>query len=124
MVDYSAIKVNCPSIAFFFTHLCSLLKSIEGYCLERISFFVGEDCPYTSVLSSLFSLVSYFARVARLLKMFEVRFSDLETGLSSSDDCVVSEATSVSTPYKAWNISSSLIGKDEERIKDSLSLLC
>ena len=97
MVDYSAIKVNCPSIAFFFAHLCSLLESIEGYCLERISFFVGEDCLYTFVLSSLFPLVSYFAKVARLLKMFEVRSSDLETGLSSSDDHVVLEATSVST---------------------------
>ena len=124
MVDYSTIKVNCPSIAFFFAHLCSLLESIEGYFLERISFFVGEDCPYTFVLSSLFPLVSYSAKVARLLKMFEVRSSDLETMLSSSDDHVVLEATSVSTPYKAWNISCSLIGKDEERIRDSLSLLC
>ena len=124
MVDYSAIKVNCPSIAFFFAHLCSLLESIEGYFLERISFFVGEDCLYTFVLSSLFPLVSYSAKVARLLKMFEVRSSDLETMLSSSDDRVVLEATSVSTPYKAWNISCSLIGKDEERIRDSLSLLC
>ena len=124
MVDYSAIKVNCPSIAFFFAHLCSLLESIEGYFLERISFFVGEDCLYTFVLSSLFPLVSYSAKVARLLKMFEVRSSDLETMLSSSDDRVVLEATSVSTPYKAWNISCSLIGKDEERMRDSLSLLC
>ena len=56
------------------------------------------DCPYTSILSSLFPLVSHFARVARLLKMSEVRSSDLEMGLSSSYDRVISEATSISTP--------------------------
>ena len=113
MVDYSVVRVIFSSIAFFFTHFGSLLESKEGECRERISFFVGEDCPYTCVLSSLFPLVSHSARVARLLKMSEVRSSDLEMGLSSSDDCVVSEATSVSTPYKAWNISCSLTGKDE-----------
>jgi len=58
MVDYSAVRVNCPSIAFFFAHLGSLLDSIEGECLERISFFVGEDCSYTFVLSLLSPLVS------------------------------------------------------------------
>ena len=100
-VDYSVVRVNCPSIAFFLAHLCSLLDSLKGECLERISFFVGEDCPYTSILSSLSPLVSHSATVARLLKMSKVRSSDLETGLSSSDDHVVSEAISVSTPYKA-----------------------
>ena len=50
--------------------------------------------------------------------MSEVRLSDLETRLSSSDDRVVSRATSVSTPYKAWNISCSLSEKDEKRIRD------
>ena len=69
MVDYSAIRVNCPSIAFFFTHIGSLLESVEGGCLERISLFIGEDCLYTSILSLLFPLVSHSARVARSLKM-------------------------------------------------------
>ena len=73
----------------------------------RVNSFVREDCPYTFVLSSLFPLVSHSAEVARLLKMSEVRSNDLETGLSSSNDHVVSGATSVSTPYKAWNISCS-----------------
>ena len=93
MVDYSAI-------VFFFAHLGSLLESIEGEHLERMSSFIRKDCPYTSVLSSLFPLVSHSAEVARLLRMSEVRSSDLEIGLSSFDDHVVSEATSVSTPYK------------------------
>ena len=39
-------------------------------------------------------------------------------GLSSFNDCMVSEATFVSTPCKARNISCSLTGKDEQRIKD------
>ena len=113
IVDYSAVRVDCPSIVFFFAHLGCLHESVEGECLKRISFFVGEDCLYTFVLSSLFPLVSHSIEVARLLKMSEVRSSDLETGLSSSDDRVISEATSVSTPYKAWNIPCSLTGKDE-----------
>ena len=101
MVDYFVVRVNCPSIAFFFTYLGSLLESVEGAFLERISFFVGEDCPYTFVLSSLFPLVSHSTRIARSLKMSKVRSSDLETRLFSFDDHVVLEATSVSTPYKA-----------------------
>ena len=101
MVDYSAIRVDCSSIAFFFAHLGSLLESVDREHLERASSFVGEDCSYTFVLSSLFPLVSHYAEVARLLRMSEVRSSDLETGLSSSDDRVVSKATFVSTPYKA-----------------------
>ena len=56
MVDYSVVRVACPSIAFFFAHLGCLLESVEGECLERVSFFVGVDCPYTSILSSLFPL--------------------------------------------------------------------
>ena len=98
MVDYSAVRVACPSIAFFFVHLGCLLESIEGKCLERVSFFVGVNCPYTSVLSFLSPLISRSAGVARLLKMSEVRSSDLETRLSSSNDRVISEATSISTP--------------------------
>ena len=118
MVDYPAIRADCPSIAFFFAHLGSLLESVEGERLERISSFVGKDCPYTSVISSLFPLVSRSTEVARLLRMFEVRSSDLEMGLSSSDDRVVSEATSASTLYKAWNISCSLSKKYEKRVRD------
>ena len=77
-----------------------------------------EDCPYKLVLSSLFPLVSNSAKVARFLKMSEVRSSDQEMGLPSSNDRVILEASSPSTPYKASNISCSFTGRDEQRIKD------
>ena len=49
--------------------------------------------------------------MARFLKMSgEVRSSELETGLSSSDDREVPKVTSPSTPYKAWNIQCALLG--------------
>ena len=59
-----------------------------------------------------------FCYVARSLKMFEVRSSDQEMGLPSSNDRVILEASSPSTPYKASNISCSFTGRDEQRIKD------
>ena len=55
--------------------------------------------------------------------MSEVRSSDLEMGLSSFDDRVISEATSLSTLYKAWTISCSLTGKDEQWIMDRFQFL-
>ena len=79
---------------------------------------MGEDCPYKFVLFSLFPLVSHSAKAARSLKMSKVRSSDMETGLSLSDDRVISEATSPSTPYKAWTILCSLTGNDEKLIRD------
>ena len=100
MVDYSVVRDDCPSIAFFFARLGCLLESVEGECLKWVSLFVREDYPYKSVISSLFPLVSHSTKVARLLKMSEVRSSDLEMGLSSSNDRVILEATSPSTPYK------------------------
>ena len=68
-----------------------LTRVCRGKSLERVSFFIEEDCPYTSVLSSLFPLVSHSAGVAKLLKMSKVRSSDLEMGLSSSDDHMILE---------------------------------
>jgi len=91
MVDYFVVRVAYPSIAFFFAYLGCLLKSVEGECLKRVSFFVGVDCPYTFVLFSLFPLVSHSAGVAKLLKISKVRSSDLEMGLSSSDDRMILE---------------------------------
>ena len=81
MVDYTFVKVDCPSISFLFARLGCLLEIVEKECPKGVSLFVGEDNPYRSDLSSLFPLVSCSARVARFLKMFgEVRSSKMETG--------------------------------------------
>ena len=105
MVDYSFVKVDCPSVSFPFAHLGCLLEIVEGKHLKGVSLFMEEDCPYRFVISSSFPLVSCSAKLARFLKMFgEVRSSELETGLSSSDDREVPEVTSPFLPYKAWNI--------------------
>nr|POE75428.1 hypothetical protein CFP56_50683 [Quercus suber] len=50
--------------------------------------------------------------------MSDARSSDLEMGLSLFDDHVISKATSVSTPYKAWTILCSFMGKEEQWIRD------
>ena len=115
MVDYSFVRVDCPLISFLFAHLGYLLEIVEGERLKGVSLFVGEDCPYRFFLSSLFPLVSCSARVTRFLKMSgEVSSSELETGLSSFDNCEVPKVTSPSTPYKAWNIQCALSEKDEK----------
>ena len=119
MVDYSFVKVNCPLVAFLFACLGCLLEVVEREYLKWVSFFVGEDYPYRFAISFLFPLVSCLAKVAKLLKMSrEVTSSELETGLSSSDDHVFPKVTFPSTPYKAWNIPCALSGKYEKRIKD------
>ena len=115
MIDYSFVRVDCPSISFLFARLGRLLKIVEGECLKGVSFFVGEDYPYRFVLSSLFPLVSCSARVDRSLKMSgEVRSSELEMGFSSFDNRKIPEVSSPSPPYKAWNIQCALLEKDEK----------
>ena len=118
MVDYSFVKVDCPSISFLFARLGCLLEIVEGECLKGVSLFMGEDCRYRFVLSSLFPLVSCSTRVTRSLKMSgEVRPSELEIRLSSSDNCEIPKVSSPSTPCKAWNIECALLEKDEKQIR-------
>ena len=87
MEDYSLVRVDCPSISFLFARLGRLLEVVEVECLKGVSLFVGEDCSYRFVLSSLFPLVFCSARVVGSLKLSgEVSFSELEMRLSSSDN--------------------------------------
>ena len=100
MVDYS---VDCPSISFLFAHLSGLLE-VVGRQGPEVGLFVGRSCSFRFALHFLFPLVHHSVGIARHLMMSgegEVRFSELETGLSSSEDCRAFEVTSPSTFYKA-----------------------
>ena len=48
----------------------------------------------------------------------EVRSSELDTGLSLSEDQGVLKVSSPSTPYKAWGIHCALKEKEERRIRN------
>ena len=103
MVDYYAVKANFPSIAFFFDHLGSLLEFVEGSVLKGL--VLSQERTVRILLFFLPCFLQFpillrmsEVRSSDLLRMFEVRSSELEMGLSSSDDCVVSKATSFLLP--------------------------
>lgn len=56
MVDYSLPRLDCPSVSFFFTHLCGLLKFV-GRKRPKVRLFIGRDFLFKSVLPFLFPLV-------------------------------------------------------------------
>lgn len=95
MVDYSEIKSLSPFISFFFTHLGALLESSSGH-RPQVGLFAFRDSALRSVLTDQYHLLrqslNWFHSLREIsVKMrigFEVRFSELETGLSSSDNPV------------------------------------
>ena len=120
MVDYSLVRLDCPSISFFFARLCGFLGVI-GRKRPRVGLFIERSCPYRSIMLFLFPLVYCSVGIAQSFTMSEggeVRSSELETGLSLSKDRGVLEVISPSTPYKAWGICCSLKKKDKKRIRD------
>ena len=53
MVDYSLVRSDCPSVSFFFAHLCSLLKVVGGK-RPRVRLFIEKNCLYMFFLLFLF----------------------------------------------------------------------
>ena len=115
MVGSSEVRILCPSVSFFFTRLgASLGVSLTFFPL--VEGFVFGGSSLSVVLASLFPLlhqsVDWFKElVGEQRVMSKVRSSELETGLSSSDDpAEVEEDTAASSPreVKAWTLKSSL----------------
>jgi len=120
MVDYSSVRSNCPPISFFFTHLCGLLVAV-GRRHPKVRLFVGREYPFRFILLFLFPLVHHSVGVAQTLAISreeEVRSSELETSLSTSEDHRAIKATCPSTPHKAWGIRYALKEKDKKRKRD------
>ena len=53
MVDYSLIRLDFPSVSFFFARLCSLLEAVGRKC-PKVGLFVEKNCPYRSILLFMF----------------------------------------------------------------------
>ena len=91
MVDYSDIRHTSPFVMFFFALLGASLGSPSDHCLQVGDFVLG-DSSLGLVLGNLYPLLcqslDWFETMREVLRRermgYEVRSSDLETGLSSS----------------------------------------
>ena len=90
MFENSEVRQHCPSISFLFARLGASLGSFHTHCplIER---FVSRDNGLGFLLADLFPLlrqsVNWFEElVGEQGAMSEVRSSELETGLLSSND--------------------------------------
>ena len=95
MLRNSEIRQLCPSVSFLFARLEASLGSFRT-CCPSIKGFAVEGHDLILVLNDLFPLlcqsVDWFEElVGSRGIMSEVRSSELETGLSSSDDLVKAE---------------------------------
>ena len=119
MVDCSSVRLDCPSVSFFFACLCGLLEAV-GRKRPKVRLFIRRDYLFRFVLLFLFPLVHHSVGIAQTLTMSgerEVNSSELKMSLSSSKDHGTLEVTSSSTLYKVWGIRCALWEKDEKRIR-------
>ena len=116
MVDSLEVRIACPSISFLFARLGGSLGTypflenfvFEGNCLGVV---LGDLLPL------LRQSLNWFEGLARREVMFEVRSSDLETGLSSNGDPVEGD-TAVSAPreVRAFYALREVCGLDTETV--------
>ena len=87
MVSGSEVKAACPSVSFFFAHLGAAL-GVSGDFLPLVRDFIFVVCGLSLVIGELSLILgqslAWFEGETR--RMVEVRYSELETGLSSSND--------------------------------------
>ena len=95
MVGRSEVRTLCPSISFLFTRLRASLEISRSFC-HLVEGFVFGSSSLSVVLVDLFPLlrqsVDWFKElVGEWRVMSELRSSELEMSLSSSDDPVKEE---------------------------------
>ena len=106
MCDHSKVRHLCPSASFLFACLGALLGSIGG-CLE-VRPFVSRDTALGLVLADLSPLLLQSLDLFRSIRgmLVEVRSSELDIGLSTSDKAVEVD-TAISVPLSLNPSSSS-----------------
>ena len=104
MLSSSEVRALCPPVSFLFARLGTTLGISRNLC-PLVEDFIGGDGSLGLVIADLFPLlcqsIGWFENlVGDKRAMSEVRSSELETGLSSSDD-PMREDIAVSTPRVA-----------------------
>ena len=98
MVNASEVRVACPSVSFFFARLGAAL-GVSGDFFLLVRDFIFEGCGLSVVLGELSPILgqslAWFEGETK--RMSEVRSSELETRLSSSDGPMEGD-TAVSVP--------------------------
>ena len=123
MVDSYEVRRLCPSLSFFFVRLgaslgssCSFGSSIEGF----VFWGSGLGLALADLLPLLRELVDWFEGiVGEWRSMLEVRPSELETRLSSSNDLVnVEDDTAACGPreVKAFHTLGEVCGLDSDTL--------
>lgn len=95
MVDYSEVRNLPPSISFFLARLGAFLESSSGH-FRQVELFASRDSVLRSILSNLYPFVTSILELVQSLREMlveervgsEIRSSELEMGLSSSDNSV------------------------------------
>ena len=118
MVNSSEVRVVCPSTSFIFARLGATL-GVSGDFFPLVGDFVFEGCGLSVVLGELSPILgqslAWFEGEART--MSEVRSSEFETGLSSSDSPAEGD-TAVSAPrlVKAFYALGEACGLDTDTV--------
>ena len=121
MLSSSEVRALCPSVSFLFTCLGASLGIFHNFC-PLVEEFIGGENSLSLVIADLFPLlrqsVGWFKDLMSDLRaMSEVRSSQLETRLSSSDD-LMEEDTTVFTPrvVRAFSTLDKECGLDAETV--------
>ena len=118
MVSSSEVRVACPLVSFFFARLRAAL-GVFGDFLPLVGDFIFEGCGLSVVLGELSPVLgqslAWFEGETRGIS--EVRSSELETGLSSSEGPVEGDtAVSVPRPVRAFYALGEECGLDADTV--------
>ena len=118
MVNDSVVRVAYPSVSFFFARLEAAL-GVSGDFLPLVGDFIFAGCGLSAVLGKLSPILSqsiaWFEGETK--RMSEVRSSELETGLLSSDGPKEGDIA-VSTPrvVRAFHALKEVCGLDADTV--------
>ena len=126
MVDSSEVRILCPSISFLFARLEASLGVSHSFC-PLVENFVFEGSGLSLVLADLLpllrQLINWFKDlVGERRVMSEVRSSELDTGLSSSDKAVEVDTAVLAPPSLNPSSSSHTMLRAFHALKEKRSL--